>query len=46
MLTTSQKRFFVSLDEFMEPHIKWSMIAWAPLGGRQNGHLPPPGNWE
>jgi len=45
MLTISQKRFFLSLDElalFMEPYIKLSMIAWASLGqGRQNGHLPP-----
>jgi len=42
MLTFSQKRFFVSLDElalFME---KYSMIAWASAGqGRQNGHLSP-----
>jgi len=32
MLTISQKRFFVSLDElalFVEPDINLSMIAWA-----------------
>jgi len=44
LLTFSQKRFFVSLDElalFMEPDMKWSMIAWAPARhGGQNGHLP------
>jgi len=34
-ITFSQKRFFVSLDElalFMEPDIKYSMIAWASAG--------------
>jgi len=45
LLTISQKRFFVSLDElalFVEPDIKLSMIAWASTGhGRQNWHLPP-----
>ena len=36
MLTISQKRFFVSLDElamFVEPDIKLSVIAWASAGG-------------
>jgi len=35
MLTISQKRFFVSLDElpvFMEPDIKYSMVLWASPG--------------
>jgi len=45
LLTISQKRFFVSLDELalsMEPDIKLSMIAWASTEhGRHNGHLPP-----
>jgi len=45
MLTISQKRLIVSLDElavFMEPDIKYSMIPWASAGqGRQNGHLLP-----
>jgi len=39
--TISQKRFFVSLDElalFVEPDIKWSVIAWASVGG-QIGHF-------
>jgi len=43
VLTISQKCFFGSLDElalFVEPDIKWSMIAWAFAGG-QNGHFPP-----
>jgi len=45
LLTISQKRFFVPLDElalFMEPDTKLSLIAWAPTGhGRQNGYLHP-----
>jgi len=42
VLTSSQNFFFGSLDElalFVEPVIKWSMIAWAFAGG-QIGHLP------
>ena len=37
MLTISQKRFFVSLDElalFVEPDIKLPMIAWAVSGAK------------
>jgi len=44
MLTVSQKRLFVSLDElalFMEPDIKYSMIAWASTGhGGKTGICP------
>jgi len=50
LLTISQKRFFISLNElawFMEPEIKLSVISWVSTGHwRQNGHLPPPGNWD
>jgi len=48
MLTISQKCFFVSLDElalFIEPDIKYSMIAWASAGGKTS-ICPPPGNCD
>jgi len=38
LLTISQKRFFVSIDElamFVEPDIKLSVIAWASAGGEK-----------
>jgi len=43
VLTITQKRFFVSLDElalFVEPDIKESMIAWAFAGGQMPVSLP------
>ena len=43
MLTISQKRFFVSLDElpvFMEPDIKYSMILWASPGEAKRAFSP------